>query len=148
QKPAATAVTPSRFGMRTGLSACVVVPSPSSPHRLAPHAATVPSDNTANTCPSPATTEVTSSSPCTATGIGVGVSEVVPLPSSPSGFAPQHRTVPSARRAHSKFVQPEHPVLEGATPLPVTATASVMPGTGTGTADAAVVPFPSWPDSF
>ena len=58
---------------------------------------------------------------------------VVPSPSWPAKFHPQHFTVPSVSRAHE---------CEAARARLV---AVVMPVTSTGVALSAVVPFPSWP---
>src|SRR3989442_6792136 len=78
------------------------------------------------------------------TGVGVAVGgvevagSVVPLPSWPKSFSPQHRTVPSARSAQVWK------------PPAVTAMAVVIPVTRTGVTELneVVAGAPSWPGSF
>ena len=62
---------------------------------------------------------------------------VVPFPSCPSEFEPQHFTPPVVVRAQ---------VLTSAAEM--AATPLVSPETSTGTSDSVVVPLPSWPTSF
>src|SRR3990172_3409111 len=73
--------------------------------------------------------------PTTSTGVARCV--VVPSPSWPSKFRPQHFTPPPAVRAHVWSL----PAAICATPLP-------RPTTPTGVVRCAVVPSPSWPYSL
>src|SRR6266536_107850 len=66
---------------------------------------------------------------------GTGLSVVVPSPSWPSMFQPQHHTVPSVFSAH---VWPR--------PSVTVAQSVVCPLSWTGTGLSVVVPSPSWPE--
>ena len=81
----------------TGVVRLVVVPSPSCPYALLPHAHTVPSPFSASACVAPAAIAITLDSPLTATGEVRVV--VVPSPIWPPLFAPQAQTVPSVFNA-------------------------------------------------
>src|SRR2546422_9913419 len=86
----------------TGTLLPVVVPLPSSPSPLLPHALTVPSLSRARLWIPPAETAVTPLSPLTATGVVLQENSphfsgplLVPLPSCPERLAPQAMTAPS-----------------------------------------------------
>jgi len=83
----------------TGVSLSVVVPSPSWPSAFQPQHFTVPLLVSAHVWSPPALTLVAPlERPLTDTG--VSLSFVVPSPSSPSAFQPQHFTAPPLVRAH------------------------------------------------
>ena len=75
------AVTLARPVTATGVSRWVVLPSPSSPLPLYPHATSVPSLFSARQCWAPSAMAVTLARPVTATGVSLWV--VVPSPSWP-----------------------------------------------------------------
>src|SRR5207247_8038792 len=99
--PVAKAVTPlpaPRPLTATGEACCVVVPSPSWPAALLPHATTAPLDFSASTWPASlaaaiAMTPLPGPRPLTWTGVSRCV--VVPSPSLPSSLLPHANTVPS-----------------------------------------------------
>jgi hypothetical protein len=66
---------------------------------------------------------------------GVGLFVVVPFPSWPELFSPQHNTVPVGERAHVWYP-----------PAAIVAMPGPNPETPTGTELFFVVPFPSWPE--
>jgi hypothetical protein len=84
--------------MVTGLGEFVVVPFPSCPHWLSPQHRTVPSPRSAQLwCHHPAVTATAPVIPLTGTGVVRRV--VVPSPSCPDVFSPQHWTELSPRSA-------------------------------------------------
>src|SRR5882672_9906744 len=109
--PAATATTFARPDTATGTDRSVVVPSPSCPSLLAPHAITVPSPSSARLWSSPAEIATIPLSPLTATGLvlqgtvlkpadgQVSGPVVVPSPSWPYSLSPHATTVPLERSA-------------------------------------------------
>ena len=83
----------------TDVEESAVVPLPSWPFPFAPQHRAVPSRSATHECaPGPALIDPGPETPLTAMGIGELV--VVPLPSWPFGFAPQHFAVLSASVAH------------------------------------------------
>jgi hypothetical protein len=82
----------------------------------------------------PALTATTPESPDTATGIDESV--VVPLPTWPYEFRPQHRTEPPFMSTQTYPLPDEMP------------RAPDNPVTCTGLIESSVVPFPSWPEEF
>jgi hypothetical protein len=77
-----------------GVELLVVVPLPSSPSKFEPQHFVAPVLRRAQVCSSPALSSATPlCSPLTLTGIELLV--VVPLPSSPSKFEPQHFAAPA-----------------------------------------------------
>src|SRR5438874_2485621 len=113
----------------TGMEEPVVVPLPNWPHSFTPQHCTVPFSRSAQLwCHHPAVTATAPVTPRTRTGV-VELA-VVPSPSWPNAFSPQHCTVPSPRSAQVCC----HPAL--------TSTASVIPTTCTGVAEVVVIPLP------
>src|SRR5205807_2509007 len=100
----------------TGTEEPVVVPFPSWPQSFVPEHFTVPSARRKQLwCHQPAVTPTASVMPLTCTEVGARL--VVPSPSCPDAFAPQQRTVPSARTAQVC----SHPALMATAPvIPVT----------------------------
>src|SRR2546425_855728 len=124
---------------RTGVLELVVVPSPSCPSRFRPQHHTVPSPRSAQVCRYPPLTVTApvrgDPLPPTRTG-GDALLPLVPLPSCPSLFSPQHCTLWSPRPAQVC----SHPA--------VTAMAPAMPATRTGVGESVMVPSPSSPWPF
>src|SRR5437879_1477008 len=119
----------------TGVEELVVVPLPNCPKSFWPQHCAVPSLKSAQVwCHHPPVTATTPVMPTTRTGGDEPV--LVPSPSCPSAFRPQHRTVPSPRSAQACSYPP------------LTATAPVIPTTGTGVGDTAVVAPPRRPSRF
>ena len=85
---AAIALTPDRPLTCTGMERSCVVPSPSCPDELLPHAITVPSASSARLCLPPAATAVTNCRPLTGTGRSLSDSND-PSPSWRKRFCPQ-----------------------------------------------------------
>src|ERR1019366_4625003 len=117
----------------TGVAESVVVPSPSSPWTWYPQHLTAPAEVTAHELYHPAETEATPE-PNPTTSTGVAESVVVPSPSSPSRFQPQHLTAPVVVTAH-----------ESSPPAETEATPEPSPTTSTGVVESVVVPSPSPP---
>src|SRR5688572_1858901 len=87
----------------TGWTRGVVVPSPSRPDSLVPHAQTLPSDFRARACVAPAeiaTTSVTGDESAFSTGTGYSREIVVPSPIWPDEFSPHPQRLRSARMAN------------------------------------------------
>ena len=131
------AVTPTT-GVGVGRS--VVVPSPSWPPPFMPQQLTDPSTNRAHDesdCPDPSDSSTTLDKPRTTTGalctLGAANPSLLPSPSCPELFPPQHRAVPSAKRAHVWM------------PPATTCRTLARRGTNVGVRAFAVVPFPIWP---
>src|SRR5579883_2379304 len=93
------AVTPVRPGTWTGPGPPPVVPLPSSPTELPPHAQTVPSDASASPVSGPAETAIIPDSPGTWAGRARGAPPDEPVPSCPSVLSPHVQSVPSERTA-------------------------------------------------
>jgi hypothetical protein len=87
------AVTPLKFDTVTGVDESAVEPLPSWPLEFEPQQTTVPLDSNAHEWPSSVVTLVAWITPGTATGMA----EPTPAPKAPR--LPQHRTVPSDKRA-------------------------------------------------
>src|SRR5262249_25625432 len=83
----------------TGEGRAWVVPSPSLPNTLSPQQTTAPLTRSAHVCDRPAAIATASERPTTAAAVVCGVALVVPLPTCPTVFRPQHRTVLSLRSA-------------------------------------------------
>ena len=85
----------------TASSRRVVVPSPSCPDELSPHAQTVPSLFNASECPTPAATRVNTPATAARTGRVRPTRDAValPVPSCPESSSPQPHTLPSKRTA-------------------------------------------------
>src|SRR3972149_744339 len=133
-KPAAIAATPlARPATPTGTLLAVVAPLPSRPEPLWPQHFTPPPPVSAQVWKLPAAIAlIPLARPETSTGTPVLV--VVPFPSSPSEFQPQHLTPPPIVSAHVCQL----PAVIALTPL-------ARPETSTGTLLSVVVPLPSWP---
>src|SRR5690606_11883435 len=71
------------------------------PDAPSPQQTMLVSSRTAHACRPPALTDVASPSPPTSTGLAE--SAVVPSPSCPLSFLPQHATVPTSRTAQLKL---------------------------------------------
>ena len=125
-KPALIATTlPARPWTATGTVRWIVVPSPSIPERPSPQHVAPPVLVTAQVCVEPvAICRTSDARPETWAGTDVEVEAVLPFPSSPCAFAPQHMTEDAAVSAH---VWP-NPELTARTPLPrpVTATGVLL----------------------
>jgi len=143
--PIAIAEAPLNPDTTTGVDEFVVVPFPNSPDQFKPQHRTVPSERTAHASAMPAAMAVTPERLGTFTGVVAHASLLlvhvwgllaIANPSSPSPFAPQHATVPSAISAQVLY----QPV--------AMAVAPVMPDTGTGVVAFVVDPLPSWPASL
>src|SRR5689334_14350859 len=83
----------------TGDGRACVVPSPSLPNTLSPQQATAPLTRSAHVCDRPAAIATASERPTTAVAVACGVALVVPLPTCPTLFRPQHRTLLSLMSA-------------------------------------------------
>ena len=142
--PAATPTTvlpasPPVMLTATGTELPTVLPFPSWPESLMPHATTVPSEHAATLWPSPAAT-ATTVFPAKAPVIGTATGTVLanasePFPSWPPKLAPQVAKVPSEQSATLK----NDPVATETTVFP---TSAPLRGTATGTALDWVLPFP------
>src|SRR3989304_437900 len=120
----------------TGALLSVCVPLPSWPSALEPQHLTPPAVVSAQVWPPPAEIALTPlSSPRTSTGARLPV--VVPLPSCPKSFLPQHLTPPSVVSAQVWGL----PTSTAATPL-------ARPETSTGTLLSSSVPLPSLPSAL
>lgn len=95
RSPVPIATTPLSLGTLIGLCRSAVVPSPSCPKLLAPHAGMVPLDRIARLCSLPAATATTPVSPETCRGVSIDDRAVPELPSV---------VVP-----HAHTVKPGHP---------------------------------------
>src|SRR5204862_2445867 len=88
---------------RPGAGRVIGDPSPSWPYVFCPQHWMVPSRRSAQVCQPPAEMATAVVMPLTVTGVGLnvvgvpGTGSLVPLPSWPKSFSPQHRTVPSWR---------------------------------------------------
>src|SRR5262249_43581585 len=106
-------------------------PSPSWPVSFNPQHQTVPSLLRTQVCQPPAETSTTLA-PSAVTWTGKGLSTLVPSPSWPKSFAPQHQSVPPSRRAHvranpadTSATQPGQGVAPPAPPAPPVGTTGV-----------------------
>src|SRR5437879_1791850 len=119
----------------TGVEELVVVPLPNCPKSFWPQHCAVPSLKSAQVwCHHPPVTATTPVMPTTRTGVDEPV--LVPSPSCPSAFRPQHRTVPSPRSAQVCSYPP------------LTATALVVPPARAAVSRPPLVPSPSCPSAF
>src|SRR5690242_15161924 len=125
-------------GGRPHVSGPVLVPSPSCPAALLPHATTVPSLNRARLCSAPAASAVAGAvdAPILATLTGRSLEASPLLPSCPVVLKPQASTAPPLTRASAW----DPPVVIAIAPL--------SPLTGTGTSlFPPIDPLPSCPSS-
>ena len=129
----------------TGVWCGAVVPSPSWPEELSPHAHSVPSDLTASVYVPPAATAAQSVSVPTCTGDSRVV--VVPSPTCPLAFAPHAHSVPFDLTA-TEWPMPLKPTVPCADSLAAADAQSVSAPICSGAERLVVVPSPNSPLPF